>query len=469
MKKMIKVAALFAVSVMLLGACSNNAGGGSGGGGSGGTGGTVTKSLTSIAVMRNFTDAYLVNTSANSGIEEGDITVEKVYSDNSRTAIADPLTNCTITYDFTSAGNDKAVSVSYTEDSVPYNTSFTVNVVASYTASYTFTTDATDLTSYDGTAGTSATYVTFGDWPQTIKAPLVRIDESTTEIRGMFTYYVGSDGNYYAKCNENAYGIKAQYKYSDGTQVAQTSANSYKYFKVEPIKWCVVTETYNDASTSPTDKKLLVAESCLMANVPYYDNTNDRTINIGGSDITVYPNNYEHSKIRAWLNGLEYNKSGTNSDDHKDKGFLQTAFGSDATVLAKIADTVVDNSAASTNPESNPNEFNNGTNDYACNNTTDKIFLLSEKEVTTSAYGFTEYNVYGAGNSRIRKPTDFALANYAYLNGTAGYGGSWWLRSPSYSGSHYARGVIFDGDAGYDYGDLSNVDPVVVPALSLAP
>ena len=59
--------------------------------------------------------------------------------------------------------------------------------------------------------------VYFGDWPQTIKAKSVKIDESINIRMGSFTYYKGSDGFWYAKCIENKYG--GNYSYSDGTPV----------------------------------------------------------------------------------------------------------------------------------------------------------------------------------------------------------------------------------------------------------
>ena len=131
-----------------------------------------------------------------------------------------------------------------------------------------------------------------------------------------------------------------------------------------------------------------------------------------------------------------------------------------------IDETDMDNSAASTNPASNPNEWNGGTNNYACGTTKDKIFLLSEKEATTTGYGFTAYDVYGTGNSRIRMTTDFAKASGAYQRTTAGYGGYWWLRSPYCYVSSYARGVYDDGDAD-GYSSVDGPNGGVCPALSL--
>lgn len=302
-----------------------------------------------------------------------------------------------------------------------------------------------------GSAGIEATYVYFGDWPQTIKAESVTVDETKSVTMGSMTYYLGSDNNYYAKCTENAYANS--YTYSDGTTVAQADANSEKYFKVEPIKWRVL-------NPSASGNKILLAESILTANIPYYGSTSNRTLN----ETTIYANNYKYSNIRAYLNGTKNQfvtdgETGTEFDvDWTGKGFLQTAFTSSAQAL--IADTVVDNSADSTTDSRN--NIDKAT-DYACDDTSDKIFLLSEKEATTSDYGFTEYDQYGEENSRIRVTTDFAKANYA----TAGYGGWWWLRSPNYNVSSSAHRILDSGYANLNY----RVDYKyggVVPALCLS-
>ena len=280
-----------------------------------------------------------------------------------------------------------------------------------------------------GTAGPEGNYVLFGDWPQTVKAASVTVDESKSAVMGANTYYKGSDGAWYAKL-------------------------SSKYYKVEPIKWRVLTDNYSG-------KKLLLAESILI-NCAYYDYYDvNRTI----GDTTVYPNNYKESRVRAYLNGLSYTKKESDSADQvtdstfAGKGFLQTAF--TASAQNQIADTTVDNSARSTNPDANASQWNSGNNTYVCENTSDKIFLLSEQEVTNSNYGFGAYNA-----SRIRMTTDWSKANGANQNSTAGYGGWWWLRSPVHYSSIVARKVSDDGNASDIY--YVHIDYAgVVPALTL--
>ena len=314
----------------------------------------------------------------------------------------------------------------------------------------------------DGTAGISATYVEFGDWPQSVlpSDSTVTVDETKKVIMGANTYYLGSDGNYYAKCAENAFGTGVEYKYHDGTQPGR-SGTTTRYFKVEPIKWRVLTDNYSG-------KKLLLAEEILTANVPYYDYRNKDYTRTVGSDTNIYPNNYKYSQIRAYLNGLDYyydtsSTETTKKTDYTGKGFLQTAFTQDAQAL--IAETVVDN-----RKETTGHSESTYAADYACENTTDKIFLLSESEAINSDYGFAAYDSSGKGNARIRFPTDYAKANYAYQSSTDGCGDYWWLRSPYCGNSYFARDVDYGGYGGYDYyvSYVTYTDSGVVPALSIS-
>ena len=163
--------------------------------------------------------------------------------------------------------------------------------------------------------------VTFGSFPQSEKTSTVSIT-SETKIVGSFTYYKGDDNEWYAELNS-------------------------KYYKVEPIKWRVLTTDYNG-----NGKKLLLAENILIKK-PYDDDSNS----------------YADSTIRAYLTG----------------DFLTTAF-TQAEQDAIAATTVVNN-ARSTNPDSNDKQWNNGANPYASDTpTSDKIFLLSEQEVTKADY-----------------------------------------------------------------------------------
>ena len=283
----------------------------------------------------------------------------------------------------------------------------------------------------------NATYVTFGVYPQTIKDSTVKIADGSDSTVNNGTavenqeiictgtkYYLGTDGNWYVKATENAY--ENGYKYSDNTDVAQSSANSEKWFKVEPILWRVLKDDVEN------NKYMLLAEKILTANVPYYGTTSSNR----------NTNNYAYSNIRAYLNGIkngyatQIGSANIYDIDWTNKGFLQQAF--TATQQAKIADTDVDNSVASTKDSSG--SFNS-SNTYSCSNTTDKIFLLSELEATTSTYGFEAYNA--TENSRKRLSTDYAKANFC----DAKDGSNWMLRSPYKlsSSTYYVCTVNKDG------------------------
>ncbi len=294
-----------------------------------------------------------------------------------------------------------------------------------------------------------ATYVKFGVYPQTIKASSVTVDETIVnpEISGA-RYYLGSDGNWYAKVTEN--GNSGSYQYSNGDYIKYSSVNRTLYFKVEPIIWRVLYSS----------KGLLLAERILTANVPYYGSTSSRTLN----GKTVYAKNYKYSNVRAWLNGTDnqlVTDGGSRNSytiDWKDKGFLQQAFTESQQEMIKKA--TVDNSSRSTSDAGN--NVSQATS-YYCEDTQDKIFLLSEQEVTRTDYGFASYNQYGNRNTRIRKPTDYALANYAFQSSSSG--GSWWLRSPYHSNDGNARNVSNDGDASNYGSDVSRSFEGIVPAL----
>ena len=298
----------------------------------------------------------------------------------------------------------------------------------------------------DGSGGTSARYALFGDWPQSPLPYGVKVDESKSVKVGSFTYYYGSDDCWYAKFD-------------------------WDYYKVEPIKWRLLTDSYDiDGDNGDSTGLLLLAENILTANVSYYTSTYDnseltRTLN----GTTIYTNNYKYSNIRAYLNGTKnqfVTDGWTATDDDIDwtnRGFLQTAFTASAQDL--ISTTTVDNSAASTNLASSPTYYNGGINDYACGYTTDKIFLLSYKESTDhNTYGLGGQLSYGEGCPRIRKTTDYAKANHALQSTDNKYGGNWWMRSPYYDKTNTVRYVSSTGNVAGTY-NVSIAFAGIVPAL----
>ena len=249
-------------------------------------------------------------------------------------------------------------------------------------------------------------YIYFGEYPQTLKADNVTITE-TLDSRG---YYLGSDGFYYAKVVADPYG--SSYTFSTGATV--TDGQTY-YFKVEPIRWRILS---TDGETA-----LILCDS-IIANHRY-----------DGSS-----NNYKNSEIRQWLNAT----------------FYETAF----TELQReiIITTTVDNSVYSTGYSSNS---------YACADTEDKIFLLSYRDVTNAAYGFSS-SASNCDTARGMQTSDYSRATGVYMNTASLYYGNgfWWLRSPNLNYSSYARYVYYDGYVDY-YSFVYYTSPGVVPALQI--
>ena len=249
-------------------------------------------------------------------------------------------------------------------------------------------------------------YILFGEYPQTIKSSDVTVGDVADEDG----YYLGSDGERYAKVVADPY--NSGYTFSDGSDV--TNGETY-YFKVEPIRWRILSES---------DGSAFIMADGIIANSRYAPNYND----------------YADSDIRAWLNGE----------------FLNTAFGEVAQIL--IETTEVDNSVYSTGYSSNS---------YACENTFDKVFLLSYREVTNSEYGFaSSSSTYDT--ARRMTVSDYARSTGAYMNTSSSYFGCgiWWLRSPDDRYSDLARSVYDSGRGGIDY-SVSSGNGGVVPALNI--
>lgn len=124
--------------------------------------------------------------------------------------------------------------------------------------------------------------------------------------------------------------------------------------------------------------------------------------------INIKSNNYKYSSIRAFLNG--YDGSSYKVENFKGKGFYDLAF----TSIEKhmILESTVVNDVLSTGDYVNP---------YACENTEDKIFLLSELEARGHNYSYTD---------RIRRATDYAIAKFKYTNTRDKICG-YWTRSPA--------------------------------------
>ncbi len=195
------------------------------------------------------------------------------------------------------------------------------------------------------------------------------------------------------------------------------------WFKYEPVKWKIIEEE-NGYATLLCDM--------IIDSQEYYHSTSARTIN----GKTIYENNYAESNIRKWLND----------------NFYETAFC--APEQAIVQTVAVDNSTDTTN----------GYNQYTCETTRDKVWLLSYQEAK-------KWMPDTATETELsRKVSDYAKcqgATYATIGQLVG-NGAWWLRSP-----HYYSNVALNinGRGGFGQETLVNrttcgVCPVVKIALA---
>lgn len=202
---------------------------------------------------------------------------------------------------------------------------------------------------------------------------------------------------------------------------------TYHYFRHEPVKWRVLK---TDGTTA-----MLLSDIAL----------DDRQYNTANKSVT-----WETSTIRSWLNGYgtDANQEGIS---FVSSNFIDSAFTGQE--KQAILDTDVINN----------DNIERGTE--GGNNTTDKLFLLSESEVYTDSavtYGFTigKYD----DEARMCKSSDYAKAMGAYIESVCD--DSWWyligncfwcLRSPGidsdYAVSVASNSVVFSHGDSVDYDD----------------
>lgn len=262
-----------------------------------------------------------------------------------------------------------------------------------------------------GNPDENGNYLLFGSYPQSKvedESLIAVLSEKAGSLPTNETPYLwtasAKDGGYYIDIEHSSAKYRGIYR-----------SQQLSWYKFEAIKWRILSE---DGETA-----FILSENILDA-----------------SRFDPSYNNYEESEIRAYLCG----------------DFYSTAFL--LTQQELIEETDVVNSAASTGYSSNG---------YVCNNTLDKVFLLSYSEVSNVGYGF------GSDEDRAKNVTEYASANGVTANdqGT----GCWWLRSP-YNSLYYGRshtltyGVRSVLESGYLYpnDDVNYAKNGIVPALRIS-
>lgn len=168
---------------------------------------------------------------------------------------------------------------------------------------------------------------------------------------------------------------------------------------------------------------------------------------------------WEKSSMRSWING--YKASENQSEiDYSNKNFIDTAF------------STAQKNAIKTTKVENRNNIHYGSAGQGGNDTSDKIFLLSEREVYNTddakKYGFVlDGEVYDEARRCKCSTYAYAMGTWRNIEGSEYNGNAlWFLRSPG--GSCYG-----DVTAVYDFGRVNSggtsifSDHSVRPAIHL--
>ena len=179
--------------------------------------------------------------------------------------------------------------------------------------------------------------------------------------------------------------------YSYQVNAGYTKNNVY-WFKYEKIKWLIISN--NSGKAQLLSELQLDAQSYLNIDTQRSEATDYQGNKKTG---TIYQNNYQFSSIRSWINQDFYNTAF--SDKEKDL----------------ILTTTVDNGVDSVRD-------NEADKSFVCDNTEDKLFLLSFKECSSNL--LTNYEANGS---------DYALSQglISYVSDNVTHYASYWMRSPA--------------------------------------
>ena len=256
------------------------------------------------------------------------------------------------------------------------------------------------------------TYIELGQYPSKRLSDRKVISELKAAIEGGLepdetTGYYTFNNSIYARVTADLYskpydekGKKnssyVPYYFEDGTLIDE---GAEYFFIVEPLKWRVLSGNPND----PNSELLLLCETVITACAFKQEET---VLSVGGN--TIYPNDWEQSEVRAFLNDEFYTKAFKSGEAR----FIQT--------------TLVDYGAETTNPSYTDFVSEKGRS-YECE---DHVFLLSHSDLTNEEYGWTS-KLTAEDDNKVAKATDYAKATGAYcgVNKLDKDSAIWWLRS----------------------------------------
>lgn len=314
----------------------------------------------------------------------------------------------------------------------------------------------------------------FGYWPQTLERdenvvaklnemagtpPLPRDKENPYNWEShegttyMWQKIVIYNGTKYLGVQMNDY--RASGVYSLRSYIMKNGYFTFEvyWFKYEPIKWRILTTSGNSAfimSDIALDSFSIQPNRKSEKRDDLFAEYNNST----GVPDGTYANNWEYCFLRGWLNETFYNEVFNGLQ----KEIIKTM--------------KLDNSARSCNPNDYPNYYgygeNAGKNKFAdqCKDTDDKIFLLSLRDITTTAYGFNK-DVKAEDPARNLQATDFAKLHGAPMNTNDKKYVTWYTRSPApANGNQGYATFVLDRHAKGAMGSIDLVpDGGVVPAL----
>lgn len=437
-----------------------------------------------------FRENYLDNVILNVNLEiprEGEPKTKSItmpITDDSMQVVVSDINSVPFTDDYAFSGTTCSVDIKIMPTDPDSTLSVSKSLLLNIKQVYSFTSTVKlssrqleikdDLTAYGGNnhGGSEEDkvvikYVEFGDYPQTIKGKIDRLDGNGEQeihvyddpagvaprkvVQAGMVMYLGEDGCYYVSNGQKRFDSKS--RYSNGVAVPNDGTNAW--FKVEPIVWRVLDSAYQKVDGQ--DAALLWAADGLDR-AYFYNSGKDGGFDPNDGYKALHTNgalfnNYRYSTVRAFLNGsfeegveTHYHEGDWEKEDYSGVGFLQKAFGASGDMLLPV--NVVNDAASSIPVAGTRNTANNDTIDgyisaQACENTSDKVFLLSVSELTNPKYYFKNGSLNMATSSsnapekneqvsRIRKATDFALARGAKAASDSYSGNAeYWTRSVS--------------------------------------
>ncbi len=231
---------------------------------------------------------------------------------------------------------------------------------------------------------------------------------------------VSMDGNQYRAVFFSQYRPRESCNISDTTTSAQSYLgyfiNTVYWFKFESVKWRVL-----DSNTG-----LLLCEKIIDSqpfnSIYFYDGEGGLYDSaFRDESYTIFANNYPESTIREWLNNDFYNIAFNEAEK------------------SRMLKTVCENKCRKPEIDLNLRDVI-----FNCEDTEDYVFLLSQDEACSKAYGFDQrYTAWD--DARKIKGTDYAKSQGLSLAPISDNNSQWWLRTPG----HGSERVCYIDEVGY--------------------